>query len=61
MARFRDAVAVAGTPRRFDDPFGRAQDLTRAYFGFAVALDRADPMRRAGDDARARLIQRPPC
>lgn len=51
-ACYRDAVAVSSAARvpnfasaaigspRFDDPRGRVQDLTLAYLGLAVALDR---------------------
>jgi tetratricopeptide (TPR) repeat protein len=62
-ACYRDAVAAASVPRvpsfaslandetlgtpRFDDPRGRAQDLTLAYLGLAVALDRDGQMHAA--------------
>ena len=64
-ACYRDAVATASVPRRpsfasfadpgvqaspdFDDPRGRAQDLTLAYLGLAVALDRDGQTRAAGE------------
>ena len=40
-ARFRDAIAVAAArSASYADRLARSQDLSRAYFGLAVALDR---------------------
>jgi tetratricopeptide (TPR) repeat protein len=69
-ACYRDAVAAASVARppdfanianlatgsqRFDDPRGRAQDLTLAYLGLAVALDR-DGQTRAAREMMQRAL-----
>jgi len=50
-------LANPGTPgpQRFDDPRGRAQDLTLAYLGLAVALDR-DGQTRAAREMMQRAL-----
>jgi tetratricopeptide (TPR) repeat protein len=69
QACYRDAVAAALVPRpftfantespgvspRFDDPRGRTQDLTLAYLGLAVALDR-DGQTRAAREMMQRAL-----
>jgi tetratricopeptide (TPR) repeat protein len=62
-ACYRDAVAVASISpsiptwgsQRFDDPRARAQDLTLAYLGLAVALDR-DGQTRAAREMMQRAL-----
>jgi tetratricopeptide (TPR) repeat protein len=70
-ACYRDAVAAASVSRlpeltnitnigsfgaqRFDDPRGRTQDLTLAYLGLAVALDR-DGQPRAAREMMQRAL-----
>jgi hypothetical protein len=60
QARYRDAIAVAaGRSAGYADRLARSQDLARAYFGLAVALDRDDRLIAAREAVRRGLDQDP--
>jgi tetratricopeptide (TPR) repeat protein len=59
-ARFREAAAVAGARGSgYADRLARSQELARAYFGLAVALDRAEQPIAAREAVRRALDQDP--
>ncbi len=58
--RYRDAIAVlTGRSTGYADRLTRTQDLARAYFGLAVALDRDDRPIAAREAVRRALDQDP--